>query len=286
MQKIVPFLWFDNKAEEAVNFYTSIFNNSKIGTIAYYGEGSPMPKGSVLTINFKLEHQDFIALNGGPTFTINPSISFSVTLESKTELDTLWSKLSEGGSVLMPFQTYDWSEKYGWLSDKYGVSWQLSLGKANQTIIPSMLFVGEQYGKAEEAMKLYTSLFEGSSITHVMHDENKSVLHAQFILNGQTFTAMDSNANHLFTFNEAVSLFVYCDAQEEVDHFWNALSAQPKAEQCGWLKDKFGVSWQIVPKVLLGLLRDPDPIKSQRVMQAMLQMKKIDSAELRRAYES
>jgi predicted 3-demethylubiquinone-9 3-methyltransferase (glyoxalase superfamily) len=286
MQKIATCLWFNNQAEEAVQFYTSLFKNSEKGTVAYYGEDSPMPKGSILTINFRLENQDFIALNGGPHFTFNPSISFFVTLEDESELDTLWAKLSEGSSVLMPFQKYDWSEKYGWLSDKYGVSWQLGLGKASQTITPSMLFVGEQYGKAEEAMKLYTSLFEDSSVIHVMHNEAKTVQYAQFILNNQAFIAMDSNAEHHFNFNEAVSFFVLCDSQEEVDHFWNALSAQPQAEQCGWLKDKFGVSWQIVPKVLLELLRDPDEQKSQRVMQAMLQMKKIDSTELRRAYES
>lgn len=286
MQKIAMCLWFNNQAEEAVQFYTSLFKNSGLGTTAYYGEGAPMPKGSVLTIDFRLENQDFIALNGGPHFTFNPSISFSVTLENEGELGTLWSKLSEGGSVLMPYQKYDWSEKYGWLSDKYGVSWQLGLGKANQTITPSMLFVGEQYGKAEEAMKLYTSLFNDSSITHLMHDQHNAVQHAQFDLNGQTFTAIDNNHEHKFNFNEAVSFFILCDSQEEVDHFWNALSAHPQAEQCGWLKDKFGVSWQIVPKVLLELIRDPDEQKSQRVMQAMLQMKKIDSAELRRAYES
>lgn len=285
MQKIATYLWFNNQAEEAVQFYASLFKNSSTGTVAYYGEGSPLPKGSVLTINFRLENQDFIALNGGPHFTFNPSISFSVTLESETELDALWSKLSKDGSVLMEFQQYDWSEKYGWLSDKYGVSWQISLGKAKQTIIPSLLFVGEQYGKAEEAIKLYTSLFEDSSIGHITHDQNKAVQHAQFVLNGQMFTAMDSNAEHKFGFNEAVSFFVSCNSQEEVDHFWNALSAQPKAEQCGWLKDKFGVSWQIVPKVLLELMRDSDKAKAQRVMQAMLQMKKIDIAGLRGAYE-
>jgi predicted 3-demethylubiquinone-9 3-methyltransferase (glyoxalase superfamily) len=286
MQKIAACLWFNNQAEEAVQFYTSLFKNSSVGTVAYYGEGAPMPKGSVLTINFRLENQDFIALNGDPHFTFNPSISFSVTLENEAKLDALWSKLSEGGNVFMEFQKYDWSEKYGWLSDKYGVSWQLGLGKANQTIVPSMLFVGEQYGRAEEAMKLYTSLFEGSSVIHVMHNEAKTVRYAQFILDNQAFTAMDSNAEHRFSFNEAVSFFVSCDSQKEVDHFWNALSAHPKAEQCGWLKDKFGVSWQIVPTRLLELLRDPNETKSQRVMQAMLQMKKIDVAALQEVYEA
>jgi predicted 3-demethylubiquinone-9 3-methyltransferase (glyoxalase superfamily) len=190
---------------------------------------------------------------------------------------------------MMPLQAYDWSKKYGWLSDKYGVSWQISLGKLSDvgetTIVPSLMFVGEQCGHAEEALNLYTSLFEGSSVTGIMRNGD-AVQHAQFKLAEQTFMVMDSEAQHNFAFNEAISFFVNCDTQEDVDHFWNALSAHPKAEQCGWLKDKFGVSWQIIPKTLLELMSDPDREKAARVTQAMLQMKKIDIAVLREAYEN
>jgi predicted 3-demethylubiquinone-9 3-methyltransferase (glyoxalase superfamily) len=155
MQKTTPFLWYDNNAEEAVNHYISIFKNSKITKIARYGDAGPGPQGSVMTIAFQLEGQDFIALNGGPMFKFNEAISFSVDCKSQEEVDELWEKLSAGG--------------------------------------------------------------------------------------------------------------------------------QPS--QCGWLKDKYGVSWQIVPSVLIEVLQGKDGEKSKRVMQAMMQMRKIDIAALQRAYE-
>jgi predicted 3-demethylubiquinone-9 3-methyltransferase (glyoxalase superfamily) len=115
MQKITPFLWFDSKAEEAANFYVSVFKNSKIVSIMRYGEAGPGPKGSVMSATFQLDGQDFIALNGGPMFTFSPAISFFVNCESQEEVDKLWKKLSEGGE----------KQRCGWLKDKYGVSWQI-----------------------------------------------------------------------------------------------------------------------------------------------------------------
>jgi predicted 3-demethylubiquinone-9 3-methyltransferase (glyoxalase superfamily) len=115
MQKITPFLWFDNQAEEAMNFYTSIFKNSKIGNVTRYGEGGPGPAGTVMTATFQLDGQEFMALNGGPHFTFSPAISFFVNCETQEEVDELWEKLSEGGET----------EQCGWLKDKYGVSWQI-----------------------------------------------------------------------------------------------------------------------------------------------------------------
>ena len=155
MQKITPFLWFDNNAEEAVKFYTSVFKNSKILKVARYGDAGPGPKGSVMTVSFQIEGQQFIALNGGPQFK----------------------------------------------------------------------------------------------------------------------------------FTEAVSFVVNCETQKEVDEFWEKLSAGGEKGPCGWLKDKFGLSWQVVPTILDKLIADRDPVKSQRVMKAMLQMKKLDIAALQRAYD-
>ena len=155
MQKITPFLWFDTQAEEAANFYVSIFKNSKIGSIRRYGDAGPGPKGSVMTITFQIEGQDFVALNGGPVFKFTPAISFFVDCQTQEEVDQLWAKLSEGG----------------------------------------------------------------------------------------------------------------------------------RTDQCGWLQDRFGVSWQIIPNVLMKLLGDPDPAKATRVMKAMLQMTKIDIQRLQQAYE-
>ncbi len=287
MQKIVPFLWFDTQAEEAVNFYTSIFKNAEVTSTARYGETHPERSGSVMTVNFKLEHQDFIALNGGPDFMFTPAISFFVKLETEAEADVLWEKLVEGGTVLMPFQAYDWSKKYGWLNDKYGVSWQIGVGESGaETISPSLLFVGEQYGKAEEAVSLYSSLFEDSSLTHIMKNpETANVDYAQFTLAGQTFIAMDSAEKHEFGFNEAFSLLVNCETQAEVDALWDKFTEAGEESQCGWLKDKYGVSWQIVPTELGELMNNPDPEKATRVTQALMQMKKIEVEVLEQAYE-
>jgi predicted 3-demethylubiquinone-9 3-methyltransferase (glyoxalase superfamily) len=122
MQKITPFLWFDGKAEEAMNFYVSVFKNSKVGRVTRYGDGGPGPKGTVMSATFQLDGQEFLALNGGPQFTFTPAISFFVNCETQQEVDELWEKLSEGGT----------KERCGWLKDKYGLSWQIipaGLGK-------------------------------------------------------------------------------------------------------------------------------------------------------------
>lgn len=122
MQKITPFLWFDDNAEEAVRFYVSVFKQGKIGRVSYYGEGAPMPAGTVMTVSFKLFGQDYTALNGGPVFKFNESISFVVKCETQRELDTYWKKLTSGGGKAV---------QCGWLKDKYGISWQ---------IVPTVLF--------------------------------------------------------------------------------------------------------------------------------------------------
>ncbi|MFO7526559.1 MAG: VOC family protein [Ignavibacteriaceae bacterium] len=295
MQKITSCLWFDSNTEEAANFYTSLFKNSKIGKVTRYDEASSkasgQPAGSVLTIEFEIEGYKFLGLNGGPAFKLNPSISFFVVLEDEKEVDNLWNKLSEGGSVLMGLQKYEWSEKYGWVQDKFGLSWQVSLGKKSdvgQTITPSLLFAGNQFGRAEEAVNLYTSVFKNSDIVGIMKNSSgdNSVMHAQFKLNGEVFMAMDSKEDHQFNFNEAISFVVDCKDQEEVDYYWNNLTSDGGQESvCGWLKDKFGVSWQITPTILTKYLVDKDAEKSQRVMQTMLQMKKIVIEDLEKAYK-
>jgi predicted 3-demethylubiquinone-9 3-methyltransferase (glyoxalase superfamily) len=291
MQKIIPCLWFDNQAEEAMYFYTSMFNDAKIGNVTRYGEAGPGPTGSVLTASFELLGQEFTALNGGPMFKFTPALSFFVNCETEAEVDKLWEKLASGGTVLMELDTYPFSKKFGWVEDQFGISWQLNLASRKQKIVPAFLFVGEQNGKAEEAMHLYTSLFKNSSILRLERHRNDeqepegTVQYALFELDGQEFMAMDSNRQHPFTFTPAISFFVNCQTQEEVDELWEKLSFGGEKEQCGWLRDKYGVSWQIVPTVLGELLGDPDPERAQRVMKAMLQMQKLDIKTLRQAYE-
>ena len=290
MQKITPFLWFDDNAEEAVNFYVSIFGNSKAGSVTRYGDAGPGPKGTVLTMKFELEGQEFTALNGGPRFKFTPAVSFYVACATPQEVDKLWERLSKGGSVLMPLDKYPFSEKFGWAADKFGLSWQLNLASFPQRITPCLMFVGEQNGKAEEAMNFYASQFNSSGIDRIERygagegGTEGAVKHGVFSLDGQKFIAMDGGTNHPFTYNEATSLVVDCKTQEEVDEFWEKLSEGGQESQCAWLKDKYGLSWQVVPTVLIEMLQDKDPEKSKRVMEAMLQMTKIDIATLKQAY--
>lgn len=267
---IHPCLWFDGKAKEAFEFYCTVFKDSKI---TY---DSPM------VVFMELMGKKIMGLNGGPKFTINPSISLFVLLETIDATNAAWNKLLEGGKVLMPIDKYFWSERYGWVQDKYGMTWQLSVvSKAGDppAITPSMLFTGPQFGHAENAIRLYTTVFKNSSASNILHypagDANAGkVMYAEFKLDGYDLIAMDGPGEHVYTFNEGVSLSVQCDTQQEIDHYWNSLIANGgKESMCGWLKDPFGVSWQIVPSVIGQLMNDPE--KGQRVMQKVLQMKKL-----------
>jgi len=299
-QKITPFLWFDSQGEEAAKFYVSIFQKSRVGNITRYNKTGfdvhHMPAGSVMTTEFEIEGMRFVALNGGPLFKFNPSISFLVACNQKEEVDILWSKLSQGGSpTIMELGSYPMSERYGWLQDKYGLSWQVMFVKdrvIKQKIIPTLMFSEGQSGKAEAAVNLYTTVFHNSAIDHIMRyvkgeepDKEGTVKHAGFTLEGQEFAAMDSAQVHNFGFNEAISFMVECQTQKEIDYYWGSLTANGGQEGvCGWLKDKFGVSWQVAPTVLNELLRGSDPEKVARVTNAFLKMKKFDTSELRKAY--
>jgi predicted 3-demethylubiquinone-9 3-methyltransferase (glyoxalase superfamily) len=187
----------------------------------------------------------------------------------------------------MPLNKYEWSQRYGWVQDKYGVNWQLSFGKledVGQKFTPVLMFTGIKNGKAEEAIHRYTSIFDDSGIVGILryeHGENlrkDAIKHAQFKINGQVFMAMDSSHQHQYSFTEGISLVVECDTQEEIDYYWEKLSAEGEESQCGWLKDKFGVSWQIVPAILSSLMADTT--RAKRVMNAFLQMKKFDIDKL------
>jgi len=299
-RRIIPNLWFDRQAEEAAKFYTSVFKNSKVGEPIHASKAGfeihGLPEGTIMTIEFELEGQRFVAINGGPLFKFNPSVSFLVACQTKEEVDALWEKLAAGGgAALMELGEYPFSERYGWTQDKYGLSWQvMAMGdrKINQRIIPTLMFVGKQCGNAEAAIHLYTSAFGNSGIGDILRygkgegpDREGTIKHAAFTLEGQEFAAMDSAYPHEFTFNEAVSLMKVCETQQEIDHYWKKLTADGGQESmCGWLKDKFGVSWQVAPAVLHEMLRDPDKKKVERVTNAFLKMRKFDIGELRKAY--
>ena len=293
MEKITPHLWFDNNAEEAAKFYTSIFKDFKLKNVTTLHN---TPSGTVEIFTVEVLGQEFTLISAGPLFKFNPSVSFLVACSTKEEVDGLWKKLSEGGTALMDLGEYPFSEKYGWVQDTYGLSWQIMFmgdHKIKRRIIPTLMFVGKQYGKAEEAINFYSSVFGNARVGDILRyskgeepDKEGTVKHASFMLEDQDFAAMDSAREHNFAFNEAISFMVHCNTQKEIDYYWEKLSAYPEAEQCGWLKDKYGLSWQIVPNIMDEMLKDSDENKIARVTEAFLQMKKLDIAKLKEAYES
>ncbi len=299
MQKITCHLWFDREAREAAEFYVSVFGgDSKVNSITPIND---TPSGDAEMVMFRLRGHDFMAISAGPVFKFNPSVSFMLNFDpsqSKNaleDLDRLWVKLSEGGTPLMPLGEYPFSKRYGWIRDKYGLTWQLILtnpeGEQRPFITPSLLFTDNVCGKAEEAKDYYVSVFKNSRDGIVARyganmepDKEGTIMYEDFMLDGVWFAAMDSAREHDYTFNEAVSFIVSCSTQKEIDYFWEKLSAYPEAEQCGWCKDKFGVSWQIVPDNM-GELMGGTAEQRQRVTLAFLKMKKFDIEILEQAYK-
>lgn len=271
MNPIYPCLWFDNQGLDAANFYCSIFKKSGIKS------NNPM-----VTI-FELEGLKFMALNGGPVFTFNPSISFFVTCETDEEINHLWNVLIEGGSALMPLGQYPWSENYAWLNDKFGLSWQLMKGTLNPgqpKISTCFLHVGEKFGKAEESIHFYSDIFEDYKLEHIeKYGEEPgqtagTLKHGEYYLGSRRMMAMDGAGNHNFHFNESISFVIDCDTQDEIDFYWENLLKGGQESQCGWLKDQFGVSWQVVPTILAQLMSDPS--KAPKVVDAFMKMKKFN----------
>jgi predicted 3-demethylubiquinone-9 3-methyltransferase (glyoxalase superfamily) len=294
---IVPHLWFDREAREAAEFYTSVFPDSKVTGVTRLHD---TPSGDCDVVSFELAGQKFMTISAGPLFRFNPSVSFLLNFDpskdrrARENLDTLWKSLSREGKILMPLDRYPFNEYYGWVRDRYGLSWQLILknpeGEERPFITPFLTFTGTVYGKTQEASDFYLSVFGRSKRGRMVHypagmDPHRegTVMFTDFRLENQWFAAMDSAGEH-DSFNEAISFPVQCDTQEEIDYYWIKLSAVPDAEQCGWLKDKYGLSWQIVPAAMEEIMRSEDPDKVARVTQAILRMKKCDIATLRKAY--
>lgn len=295
--KITPCIWLDDQAEKAAAFYVLVFPAGRIVATSRYPESidnpSGRPRGSVLTVEFEVAGHRFTVLNGGPIFTLNPSISFFVHVDTAADAERLYSALAHGGEALMPLSTYPWSERYGWVKDRFGVSWQVITGRrpeSGATIAPCLMFTGAQHGKAEEAMRIYAGIFPGGRVESIERYEagegpQGTVKHGRFVIGGQNMVAMDSHIDHGFTFNEALSLHVLCDDQAEVDRYWEALAVGGEQGQCGWLKDRFGLSWQVGPTAITELMTSKDTAARDRAFVAMLDMTRLDIAELRRAFE-
>lgn len=286
MEKIIPHLWYDKEAKEAAEFYVSLFPDSRITNITTLHN---TPSGDADVVSFVLAGQKFMAISAGPYFKFNPSISFFIVSKDEKEIDDLWRKFSDEGKILMELGKYDWSKKYGWIQDKFGLSWQLIFTESEikQKIIPSLLFVDDSFGKAEEVMNFYISVFKNAKLESIYKfpDNEKALMYGDFTLEGKLFAVMDGPGENGFTFNEAISFMVNCENQQEIDYYWEKLSAVPQAEQCGWCKDKFGVSWQITPTILDEMMTKGTREQIDRLTQAFLSMKKFDIAVLEKAYK-
>jgi predicted 3-demethylubiquinone-9 3-methyltransferase (glyoxalase superfamily) len=303
MQKIIPHLWFDKEASAAASFYTSVFPESEVTHTTVLHD---TPSGDCDMVSFRLWGKEFMAISAGPLFSFNPSVSFLVNFdpllfggagkekEAREALDATWAKLSEGGKALMPLQEYPFSKHYGWLQDKYGVSWQLMLtdpaGDPRPGIVPSLMFTGDKAGKGKEALDFYQSVFKQAQkgnrhyyTAGMEPDKEGTLMYGDVKLEDTWFAAMDSAHKHGFDFNEAISFMVPCANQEEIDYYWNKLSAVPEAEQCGWLNDKYGLSWQITSAEIETIMREGTQEQVDRIMKTFLNMKKLDIAQLKAA---
>jgi predicted 3-demethylubiquinone-9 3-methyltransferase (glyoxalase superfamily) len=275
-ENITPCLWYNGQAQEAAALYCSVFTDAKITA------QSPIVTG------INVSGHSITLLDGGPMYKPNPSISFFYICEKEDELNKIWDAFSKEGTVLMALDKYPWSEKYGWINDKFGISWQISLGKISdvgQKITPCFMFTGKQYGRADEAIAHYSSIFRNVKVDGILRyganelpDEEGKIKHAQFALNDQKFMIMESAAPHNFSFTEGISLTIHCETQREIDYYWEKLTESGAESMCGWLKDKFGVSWQIIPTVLNKIMNDP--AKAGKAAQAFMSMRKLNIEQI------
>lgn len=302
-QRITVNIWCNGNAEEAGAFYAEAFGAADIDASSVVDARYPhagLPEfqahlaGAALTVGVTIGGTRLTLINAGPEFTPNPSISIMVNFDplmcggdvdsTRERLAVLWERLADGGTVMMELGTYPFSKLYGWVEDRNGVSWQLMLtdpaGDPRPLIIPALMFDGASQNCAAEASDLYVSLFAdlpgGSEVgTRATYGVLTGRAHAdalafgEFRLDEQWCMGADNGSGVDHPFTPAVSLQVDCASQAEIDLLWNALSAVPEAEQCGWLEDRYGVSWQIVPDNMGELMQRPNAYEH------MLQMKKL-----------
>lgn len=297
VKPIIPHLWFDTQAKEAAEFYCSLLPDSRIDSIVTL---TGTPSGDCDVVSFTLAGQPFMAISAGPHFRFNPSVSFFINFDpsrdpqARENLDRTWAALIDGGQALMPLDAYPFSPRYGWVQDRYGLSWQLILsddkGEQRPVIMPALMFTGDVTGRAEEAGRFYRGVFDDSLGGLIVPypegtapDPDCKTMFSDFRLDQTWFVAMDSGRLHPFGFNEAVSFIVTCRDQAEIDRYWAELSSVPAAEQCGWCKDRFGLSWQVSPLVLEKLMNSGDQAMVDRITRAFLPMHKLDVAKIEAA---
>lgn len=286
---IIPHLWFNDNAIEAVTTYTKLFKDSKIN---WQYTLKDTPSGDCDLLSFYLVGHSMAAIAAGPYFQLNEAISIMVGVQSNEEIDRLYQTLSQGGHDLIPLQEYPFNPYYVWVADRFGLTWQLLLMPDQETTYSfeySLLFAGDNCGRAEEAINYYADVFSTKPNIIVPYppgqaqDPRAKVAYGSVTLDDTYFTVMDHGYTGDKAFNEAFSFMLYCDSQEELDYYWSKLSAVPDAEQCGWCKDQFGVSWQIIPSWLRSFYGNSSATQIEAVSKAMMPMKKLDDLALRQA---
>ncbi|PZP41316.1 MAG: hypothetical protein DI598_18360 [Pseudopedobacter saltans] len=219
-----------------------------------------------------------------------PVFPFFITLESEQELKSIWDRLVVDGKIMMELKDYAWSPLYGWLEDQYGVCWQLSLGKISEvgkSIVPFLMFCDQQQGNAAEAIAFYQGLMSPQQEPFIVHYApeqvhiNATVVHSRFYIGKNLFMAMDGGVPQPFNFDEGVSFAIHCQNQEEVDYYWDKITAKGTESVCGWCKDQFGISWQIVPVQIYEILKDPE--RRENFFRIMTKMKKLIISDLEKA---
>ncbi|HEM6452798.1 VOC family protein [Streptococcus suis] len=282
MQTIIPHLWYDTAAKEAVAFYVELFG----GKIDWTYTITDTPSGDSDLIQFQLGDMTLAAISAGPYFKLNESMSLMVNVASKDEVTRLYQALSEGGRILMPLAEYPFSPYYVWLEDRFGLSYTPDLDKPYQFDI-CLLFSQEQVGLAQPMLDYYKDKLPQASIGQLSYYgegeaavEAAKLNYAELLVGGQKLIVMDHGYGGEASFNEAFSLMVYVDSQEEADSWYEIVSAVPEAEVCGWAKDQFGISWQIVPRTLMEAYDTASPEKAKAVNAAVMTMKRLDIAAI------
>lgn len=262
---ITPCFWFESDSAGAAALYLQAFDGGRII------ETTPM------STVWELYGRRLMGINGGPRYRPNGALSLFVQRSTEAEVRSAFELLARDGTVHMPLSVKEWSPLYGWVEDRYGVHWQIAQGRvdaADFTVMPALTFFGARAGRALEALELYTGIFSSSSVDERHVGEDGRLMFAVAHLAGQTLAFMDGPESQEIPFSEGASLSVACETQEEIDYFWDALVKGGQESRCGWLVDRFGVSWQVVPSILGELMSNP--ARAQRVVAAFMPMNKLD----------
>lgn len=280
MQKISTWLWFDTEAEAIANHYTTIFKNGKINDVIY----EDPEKTKVLTVAFSLGDEEFGVLNNNNGYAkITPANSLTANCETVDEVNAVWKELTSNDNILVPLDEYPFAKMFGWCIDKYGVSWQVHLGEVPQKISPHLFFTDGNFKRAQEAIDFYVATFKNSKVDLLEKGEAGDVAWSELTLDSFKITMNDLEGERNWNFSDAFSYAINCKDQAEIDDLWDKLVADGGQEMaCFWCKDKFGVSWQLIPEDFGEWINGP---KGDEVTKAMFKMSKPIIADLLKAME-